>query len=127
MPGSVATPARIARVLREYAYATIENQSVKDARPDAVDGYNQVQDTYVSRQSQAQIFAEERAAVLQTYRRHEAIETENPMGIGTDIQVVPALPKARVVDKSSLLDRPMTIVAIAIDHGTGRNSIEVRG
>lgn len=127
MAGNVATPGRIARVIRDYAYATTQNETVKALRPDAVDGYSSPLDTYISNPDQAQMFANERAAVLQSFRRHEAAETERPMGIGTDIQVVPALPKARMVDPSSNLDRTMTITAIAIDHGTGRNSIEARG
>lgn len=127
MSGKTATPARISRVIRDYAYATTESQAVKDLRRDAVDGYDTPLDTYLSKTTQAQFFANERAAVLQSFRRHEAAETEKPMGIGTDIQVVPALPKARMVDQSSNLDRAMTITAIAIDHGSGRNSIEARG
>ena len=127
MSGKTATPARISRVIRDYAYATTKNPAVKALRSDAIDGYDSPLDTYLSKTSQAQFFANERANVLQSFRRHEAAETENPMGIGTDIQVVPALPKARMVDPTSNLDRAMTITAIAIDHGTGRNSIEARG
>lgn len=127
MAGNVALPARIARVIRDYAYATTQNDTVKTLRPDAVDGFSSPQETFLSNADHAQIFTNERAAILQAFRRHEAAETERPMGIGTDIQVVPALPKARMVDPASNLDRAMIITAIAIDHGTGRNSIEARG
>jgi hypothetical protein len=125
-----ATPARIRRCIRAEEFAQVTNPAVKAARPDARPqgrDENFVVDSFFVSTAVAQKLLEERFAFQSSYRLDEAAETRVPLGIGTDIEVAPRLPYARMIDATRALDRPMLIAGIAVDHQSDRNSIEAIG
>ena len=127
MPIETATPARIRRSVREFEYARVSNSAILIQNPDAVDGYQNVRRTFFDDVDDAQVLLTELSNVIMAHRIHVGVESEVPMGIGTTIAVTPVLPRARVVDRSSDLDKTCMIKGVAIDLHTGRNSVEVVG
>jgi hypothetical protein len=122
-----ATPERIRRIRRESEFARFSDPAVLASRPDAHDGYDQVRESFFDSAADAQAMIEELATELSQVRRHEAAETDQPIRLGDDISLTPVLPKARMVDRSTGLNRVMVIKGLAIDFQADRNSIETIG
>lgn len=122
-----ALPARIRRVIRDCEFARVSNGSVLVQRPAANDGFASVREGFFDSAADAQVLLNELATQLIADRRREAIETDSPFQLGAGVDLTPAIPTARCIDKSNGFDRVMTIKGVAIDLGTDRNSIEVVG
>lgn len=124
MPIVTATPARIRRVSREGEYARVTNGAILIANPDAKDGYTEVTRTFFDLQADAQVLLTEKSTHLMAHRVHIGAETPVPIDMGTAIAMTPTLPRVRFRDKAAELDRTVIAKGIAIDLGSGRNSIE---
>lgn len=127
MPLQTATPARIRRVRREATFARFTNSATLVVRPDAQDGYAAVREGFWDTAADAQVIVNELAGVLGVDRKHEAVETDSPFGLGSAIALTPRVPRARLIDREAEFDRTMLIKGVSIDLGTGRNSIEAMG
>lgn len=126
MPGT-ADPDRIRRIRREAVYARYSDPAILADFPTAQDGYDQVRESFCSNVDDAQFFVDELAANVAVTRGHEAAETDTPLSIGRDVPIEPALPRARMVDRSVELDAEQTVKALSVDFHTDRNSIETIG
>lgn len=126
MPGT-ADPARIRRIRREAVYARFSDPAILAAHPTAQDGFDQVRESFCDDVDDAQFFIDELADNIAVPRGHEAAEADTPLSIGKDVPIEPALPRARMVDKSIALDAEQTVKALSVDFHTDRNSIETIG
>lgn len=127
MPTVTATPARIARSVRESEFARSSNSTVLVNNPDADDGYASPRESFFDATADAQVLLDETANILMSPRYHIGVETDTPFKIGSTIALWPSIPRARVVDRDIELDKTMLIKAVAIDLHVDRNSIELVG
>lgn len=124
-----ATPERIRRCNRDVAYAVAQDPTILAARPDAKPSGadNFTMDSFFDNVVHAQVMLNEKFGWLSGERRHEAAECAEPLHIGTDVSVTPTLPRVRMVDETSNLNRAMIVTGIAVDLETERNAIEAQG
>lgn len=124
-----ATIERIRRCNRDSLFAISQSLPVLAARPDAKpqndDGFTR--ESLFDRVEDAQKLQDECFALLSSDRIGQAVETQKPMNIGSDIPVAPRLPRVRLIDKARNLDRTMIVSGAAVDHNAERNSIEAIG
>ena len=126
---TTATTARIRRCIRDSEYAVAQDPLMRADRPDAkpVGEDDFTIDSFFDETSHAQALLEEKFSVLSSSRRNEAAESADPLRIGTDIQVAPSLPFARMVDRSRGLDATLMIKGLSVNTQTERNSSEASG
>lgn len=124
-----ATPARIRRCIRESEFAVRQDPAILAVRPDArpAGGDDYTTESFFDLAAHAQVMTNERFSIMSAIRRGEAAESSEPLRIGRDVPLTPALPRAKMVDRTRGLDRSMLITGLAVDHQSERNSIEARG
>jgi hypothetical protein len=108
----------------------VQNPAVIAARPDARPAGrddNFVVDSFFDKTQHAQVLLNERFAILSSIRLNEAAEAQEQLGVGTQIEVAPLLPRARMIDKSRGIDRSMLMKGLAVDWQVDRNSVEAVG
>ncbi len=122
-----ADPARIRLSVRDAEYARVSNPAILVQRPAASDGFAQIREGFFDTVADAQVLLNELATQLAGDRRREAAETDTQLQIGVDIPLTPAIPRVRMIDSSTGLDRTMFIKGVAVDLQTDRNAIEAIG
>lgn len=128
MPVGTATPERIRRIRRESEFARFSDPAVLVSYPRAQDGFEDVRESFFDNVADAQVLVNELATILCTApRRHEAAELSDLVKLGDEIPLTPTVPRARMVDKLSQLDRTMPIKGFSVDFQTERNSVEAIG
>lgn len=127
MPAYIADPDRIAIVRRESEFATFSAPAIQDLFPTAQDGFDRVREGFWDSVDDAQVLTNELAGIVCVPRRHDGVETDEPLRLGDDVPLVPKIPHVRLIDFTVRLDRTMPITGLSIDLHQDRNSIEAVG
>jgi hypothetical protein len=127
MPTGTADPDRIRRIRRESVFARVSDPSVLATYPSAKDGFAAVRESLFDNVADAQALLTELSGALCVSRGSEALESDTPLGIGSDIDIVPTLPKAHLTDRTIGLDSIQIVKSVAVDYHTERNAIATIG
>lgn len=124
-----ATPARIRRCNRASEFAFAQSTAVQTSRPDAkpIGDDTFTRESFFDSAADAQKLEDEAFAIRSANRISQAVETAAVMDIGGSIPIAPRLPRVRLIDKASGLDRTLIISGLADDRNAERNSIEAIG
>jgi len=114
---ATASPARIRRCVRDLEYAVAQSPGILATRPDAkpTGSDDFTLDSFWDTAADATVMNNERFGILSSSRKFEAAESAEPLRIGTDVPVAPALPRARMRDSSRRIDRSMLVCGISVD------------
>ncbi len=119
-----ADPAIIAKYTRDGITLTFQDDLLKAANPNAVDG-GEIP-TYFRYQADCQAMLDERAAILSAVGGpHEAVEVSQELGVGTRIPVTPIVPSFRAIDATRSLDDTLRVRATSFDGAKDKYSVEM--
>lgn len=119
-----ADPSLVAKYTQDGVTLTYQNDALKAAQPNALDG-GEIE-TWFRYESDVQAQLDERASLQSTVGGvHEAVEVTEQLGVGTAIPVVPNVPCWTVVDTKRDLNQLVRTVGTSFDMTIDRYSLEL--
>lgn len=123
-----ATAEAIAQYTNDGNVITASSAAVLTADPNAIDGADNIRETFFDNATDAQVLLDEWFAMQSMLGRpHEGIEVDDSLGLGTTVPLWPGAPRATVIDDTRDILALTAVRAYSSDGETDSYAIEVVG